>query len=48
LSAAVMDLFDDEMVGMIWGFRVCIWWSFFSLVFLVITWVVASRKFESY
>jgi hypothetical protein len=48
LSAAVMDMFDDEIQGMIWGFRVCIWWSFFSILFLIITWIAAAKKFENY
>ena len=48
VSAAVMDQFQDEMLGMIWGFRVCLWWSFFGIIFIIISWIFAARKFESY
>jgi hypothetical protein len=48
ISAAVMDQFEDELVGMIWGFRVCLWWSGFAIIFLLITWVVAHKKFGHY
>ncbi len=48
ISAAVMDQFDDELVGMIWGFRLCLWWSFFGIFFIMFAWYFASKKFESY
>jgi hypothetical protein len=48
VSAAVMDQFKDEMVGMIWGFRVCLWWSFFGIFFIIIAWYYAAKKFETY
>lgn len=33
---------------MIWGFRVCLWWSMFGVIFMVLAWVHAQRKFDSY
>jgi MFS family permease len=48
VSAFVMDSFDDEAEGMIWGFRLCLWWSFFGIVSILIAWIVAARKFEHY
>jgi Kef-type K+ transport system membrane component KefB len=48
ISAAVMEQFDDDVVGMTWGFRVCLWWSVFAVFFLGISWIVAARKFENY
>lgn len=48
ISAAVMDSFKDELVGMIWGFRVCLWWSFFGIFFMGLAWFFAARKFENY
>ena len=43
-----MDQFEDDVEGMIWGFRVCLWWSLFSFLFLILTWVSAVRKYQSY
>jgi MFS family permease len=48
ISAAVMDQFEDEMKGMIWGFRVCLMWSFFGIIFIILAWYHASKKFENY
>ena len=48
ISAAVMDSFKDEMEGMIWGFRLCLWWSFFGILFIILAWYFASKKFENY
>jgi hypothetical protein len=36
------------MEGMIWGFRVCLWWSFFGIFFIILAWYFAAKKFESY
>jgi hypothetical protein len=48
VSAAVMDYFGDELVGMVWGFRVCLWWSFFGIIFIICAWICAAVKFEHY
>ena len=48
ISAAVMDQFEDERKGMIWGFRVCLMWSFFGIIFIILAWYHASKKFENY
>jgi hypothetical protein len=48
VSAAVMDMFKDEMLGMIWGFRLCLWWSIFGILFIIIAWIFAAKKFDSY
>jgi hypothetical protein len=33
---------------MIWGFRVCLWWSFFGIIFVILAWYHAAKKFENY
>lgn len=43
-----MDSFSDEMEGMIWGFRLCLWWSVFGILFILIAWIAAAKKFENY
>jgi len=43
-----MEQFPDEMEGMIWGFRVCLWWSVFAIIFLAGAWIAAVRKFKDY
>jgi hypothetical protein len=48
LSAAVMDQFQDPVEGMIWGFRVCIWWCIFSILCLSCSWFFAAKKFQNY
>lgn len=48
VSAAVMDMFDDEVIGMTWGFRVCLWWSGLAIIFIIFTWIAASHKFSHY
>ena len=40
-----MDSFEDELEGMIWGFRVCLWWSVFSIFFIILAWFFAARKY---
>jgi len=47
-SAAVMDSFSDELEGMIWGFRLCLWWSIFGILFILIAWIAAAKKFKNY
>jgi hypothetical protein len=33
---------------MTWGFRVCLWWSFFGIIFMLLAWIAAARKFSTY
>ena len=33
---------------MTWGFRVCLWWSFFGIIFIAGAWIAAARKFATY
>ncbi|CAI2361636.1 unnamed protein product [Moneuplotes crassus] len=44
LSAYVMDCFDDEKEGFIWGYRVVLWWSIFGLVFIACAWIYVSNS----
>eukprot|EP00743_Colponemidia_sp_Colp-15_P005689 GILK01006116.1.p1 GENE.GILK01006116.1~~GILK01006116.1.p1 ORF type:complete len:293 (-),score=44.29 GILK01006116.1:254-1069(-) len=44
LSGAVMDAFDDELVGLTWGFRLILLWSFFGFGFMVLAWYAAGRQ----
>jgi len=46
VSAAVMDAFDDELEGMIWGFRLILWWGFFGFFFMVLAYIAASFRFS--
>lgn len=46
--AFVMDQFDDEVVGMTWGFRVNLWWSLFGILNMIAAWIAAARKFKHY
>lgn len=43
-----MDQFDDELLGMIWGFRVCLWWSLLGIFFMILTWIAAARRYSHY
>lgn len=35
LSAYVMDCFEDEAEGFVWGYRVVVWWSIFGVIFII-------------
>lgn len=48
VTAAVMDSYEDELLGMIWGFRVCLWWSLFGIIFIIMAWIFAAIKFDNY
>ncbi len=47
LTGFVMDNFEDRRIGFIWGMRVVFWWVIFALIFLIISWIVAYRKYKS-
>jgi MFS family permease len=42
ISGAIMDSFDDRKEGLIWGFRFCLWWNVFSVIFLLLAMRYAS------
>ena len=47
LTGFIMDNFEDRRIGFIWGMRVVFWWVNFALIFLIISWIVAYRKYKS-
>ena len=47
LTGFVMDSFKDRRVGFIWGMRVVFWWVIFALLFLLISWLIAYKKYKS-
>ena len=47
LTGFIMDNFEDRRIGFIWGMRVVFWWVIFALIFLIISWIVAYRKYKS-
>ena len=47
LTGFIMDCFNDEKQGFIWGMRVGFWWVFFSVFFLIFAWVYEYRKRKS-
>ena len=47
LTGFIMDCFNDEKQGFIWGMRVGFWWVFFSVFFLIFAWVYEYRKKKS-
>lgn len=48
ISALVMEQFKDEIEGMVWGFRVCLWWSLFGVFYMTLSWIAAVIKFKNY
>ena len=44
LTGFIMDCFDDEKQGFIWGMRVGFWWVFFSVFSLIFAWVYEYKK----
>jgi MFS family permease len=48
LSAAVMDLFADPVIGLRWGIRFIFSASILGLIFLVAAWVVCYKKHKEY
>lgn len=48
LSAAVMDLFKDPIVGLRWGIRFIFSASVLGLLFLIAAWVVCYKKHKVY
>ena len=48
LTGFIMDCFDDEKQGFIWGMRVGFWWVFFSVFSLIFAWVYEYKKRNKY
>jgi MFS family permease len=48
LSAAIMDLFSDPVVGLRWGIRSIFSASILGLIFLIAAWVVCYKKHKVY
>jgi hypothetical protein len=48
ITAIVMEQYLDEIIGLIWGFRVCLWWSLFGVFYLTLAWIAAHSKFKNY
>ena len=41
-----MDRFIDKRQGFIWGMRVVFWWVIFSLIFFILSYIIAIHKYE--
>jgi MFS family permease len=48
ITAYIMEQFKDPVEGMIWGFRVTLWWSVFSIFFLLFALIAAYNKYGLY
>ncbi|CAI2362379.1 unnamed protein product [Moneuplotes crassus] len=42
-SAYFMDCFEDREIGLLWGYRVILWWSFFAIFFIILAWISIHR-----
>ena len=47
LTGYIMDRFVDKRQGFIWGMRVVFWWVIFSLIFFILSYIIAIHKYES-
>jgi MFS family permease len=47
-SAYFMDSFDDKILGLQWGYRVILWWSFFAIIFIILAWISISRHLHKF
>jgi len=47
-SALVMDSYEDEREGMIWGFRTVLLGAAVGLLFMLIAWIAVYRQFAYY
>ena len=47
LTGFIMDSFKDKKQGFIWGMRVIFWWVIFSLIFMVLSYVLVYKKYKS-
>ena len=46
LTGYIMDRFIDKRQGFIWGMRVVFWWVIFSLIFFILSYIIAIHKYE--
>lgn len=48
ISARVAEYFPDRTEGLIWAFRVVLWWSIFGIIFILLAWMTVSsyKSFE--
>jgi MFS family permease len=44
LSSLLMDRFDDKSEGLIWGYRLSLWWSIFGLIYIGLAWMSLERR----
>ena len=47
LTGYIMDRFVDKRQGFIWGMRVVFWWVIFSLIFFILSYIIAIHKYEN-
>ena len=47
LTGYIMDRFVDKRQGFIWGMRVVFWWVIFSLLFFILSYIIALHKYEN-
>ncbi len=47
LTGYIMDRFIDKRQGFIWGMRVVFWWVIFSLIFFILSYIIAIHKYEN-
>ena len=46
ITGFIMDRFDDEKQGFIWGMRVVFWWAIIALMFFIISYFVSYANFK--
>ena len=47
LTGYIMDKFDDKKLGFIWGMRVVFWWVILCLLFLILSYFISVKIYES-
>ena len=46
ITGYIMDKFDDERIGFIWGMRVVFWWVIVALIFFIISYFVSLSNYK--
>lgn len=48
ISAYVMGSFEDKIEGLVWGFRVILWWSIFGILAILGAWIACASQIQKY
>ena len=46
ISAILMDRFEDKSEGLIWGYRLSLWWSVFALIFIALAYMFSKKPIK--